>query len=152
MIITCPDCSTIQSIPDLRAGSRLLCCRGDKVPERTADRSLDAMGVERSSRLGSGVIALWREGWPLLWSVHRRSGTRLKRKTRVYRFIEEIGRWSNIDVFTIVTFLLIMQLGGFVSMRAGTGAPALLAVIVLTMVAVRLFDPCLLWDSARKAA
>ncbi|HSU04764.1 MAG TPA: paraquat-inducible protein A [Acetobacteraceae bacterium] len=84
----------------------------------------------------------------LLWSVHRHSDRRLKRKTRIYRFIEEIGRWSNIDIFTIAIFLPIMQLDGFVTMRAGVGAPAFLSVIVLTMIAARLFDPRLMWDNA----
>ncbi|HEX5326983.1 MAG TPA: paraquat-inducible protein A, partial [Acetobacteraceae bacterium] len=88
----------------------------------------------------------------LLWSVHRRSASRLVAKARVYRFIEAIGRWSNIDVFTIAIFLPIMQLGGFVSVRAGGGASAFLAVIVLTMLAVRVFDPRLLWDHAREPA
>jgi paraquat-inducible protein A len=86
----------------------------------------------------------------LLWSVRRQSDRRLKRKTRIYRFIEEIGRWSNIDVFTITIFLPIMQLDGLVRMRAGTGAPAFLAVIVLTMIAARIFDPRLMWDNARE--
>ncbi len=86
----------------------------------------------------------------LLWSVHHHSGRRLRRKTRIYRFIEEIGRWSNIDVFTIAIFLPIMQLGGFVSVHAGTGAPAFLAVIVLTMIAAKQFDPRLMWDNARE--
>ncbi len=84
----------------------------------------------------------------LLWSVHHGSTQRLRRKTRMYRFIEEIGRWSNIDLFTITIFLPIMQLDGFVRMHAGTGAPAFLAVIVLTMIAVRVFDPRLMWDHA----
>lgn len=88
----------------------------------------------------------------LLWSVHHHSPKRLRRKTRAYRFVEEIGRWSNIDIFTIVIFLPIMQIGGFVSVHAGTGAPAFLAVIVLTMFAVKIFDPRLLWDNAQEPA
>jgi len=90
-------------------------------------------------------------GW-LLWSIHRGSTHWLRRKTRAYRFVEEIGRWSNIDVFTIVIFLPIMQIGGFVSVHAGVGAPAFLAVIVLTMFAARVFDPRLLWDNAQESA
>jgi paraquat-inducible protein A len=82
----------------------------------------------------------------LLWSAHRGSNHHLILKTRLYRFIEAVGRWSNVDIFTIVIFLPIMQIAGLVSVRAGNGAPAFLAVIVLTMLAVRLFDPRLLWD------
>ncbi|MEO9189124.1 MAG: paraquat-inducible protein A [Acetobacteraceae bacterium] len=85
----------------------------------------------------------------LLWSIHHRSEKRLVLKTRVFRFVEEIGRWSNIDIFTITIFIPIFQVGGFLSVRAGTGAPAFLAVIVLTMFAAKLFDPRLLWDQMK---
>lgn len=88
----------------------------------------------------------------LLWSIHHHSDRRLVLKTRVFRFVEEIGRWSNIDIFTITIFIPIFQIGGFLSVRIGTGAPAFLAVIVLTMFAAKLFDPRLLWDQARGRA
>lgn len=84
----------------------------------------------------------------LLWSIHHGSSRRLVLKTRTFRFVEEIGRWSNIDIFTITIFIPIFQVGGFLSVRAGIGAPAFLAVIVLTMLAAKLFDPRLLWDQA----
>jgi paraquat-inducible protein A len=88
----------------------------------------------------------------LLWSVRHHSARRLRPKTQLYRVIEEIGRWSNMDIFTIATFMPIMQLGGFVSVHPGGGAPAFLAVIVLTMIAVRVFDPRLMWDDAAEPA
>jgi paraquat-inducible protein A len=87
----------------------------------------------------------------LLWSAHHGSSRRLVAKTRLYRFIEAVGRWSNIDVFTIAIFLPLMQIAGLVSVSTGRGAPAFLAVIVLTMLAVRCFDPRLLWDHAEAA-
>ena len=85
----------------------------------------------------------------LIWSARRRRARRLVFKTRLYRVIHEIGRWSNVDVFTIAIFLPLMQFDGLVSVRAAAGAPAFLAVIVLTMLAARMFDPRLLWDAAR---
>ncbi|MFL5255282.1 MAG: paraquat-inducible protein A [Rhodopila sp.] len=85
----------------------------------------------------------------LIWSARRGSRRRLLLKTRLYRVIKEIGRWSNIDVFTIAIFLPLMQFSGLVSVRAATGAPAFLAVIVLTMLAVHMFDPRLIWDPVR---
>jgi paraquat-inducible protein A len=88
----------------------------------------------------------------LCWSIHHHSADRLATKTRLFRFVEEIGRWSNIDVFTITIFLPIFQIGGFLSVRAGKGAPAFLAVIVLTMFAAKFFDPRLLWDQAQERA
>jgi len=85
----------------------------------------------------------------LIWSVRYASDRGVVFKTRVYRFIVEIGRWSNVDVFTIAIFLPLMQFGSLVSVRVGRGAPAFLAVIVLTMFAARFFDPRLMWDNVR---
>ncbi|HEY4044551.1 MAG TPA: paraquat-inducible protein A, partial [Rhodopila sp.] len=85
----------------------------------------------------------------LIWSARRGSSRCLVLKTQLYRVIREIGRWSNIDVFTIAIFLPLMQVGGLVSVQAAKGAPAFLAVIVLTMLAVHVFDPRLIWDSVR---
>jgi paraquat-inducible protein A len=67
-------------------------------------------------------------------------------KTKLYRVIDEVGRWSNIDVFTIAVFLPVMQFGALVSAEAGIGATAFILVVVLTMLASQLFDPRLLWD------
>lgn len=134
----------------------------------------DVFGSVSHQTITYGVLALINAGfWPLagiiffasifiplakligmswlLWSAHRGSTNRLILKARLYRFIEAVGRWSNVDIFTIVIFLPIMQIAGLVSVSAGSGAPAFLAVIVLTMVAVRLFDPRLLWDHAEGA-
>jgi paraquat-inducible protein A len=91
------------------------------------------------------LVKLLGMSW-LLWSVHHGSNRRLVLKTRLYRFIEAI------DIFTIVIFLPLMQIGGLVRVSAGMGAPAFLAVIVLTMLAVRAFDPRLLWDHVRPSA
>ncbi len=134
----------------------------------------DQLGTIHQQTIAYGVFALLQAGfWPLaaiiftasifiplakliglswlIWSAHHGSTSRLVFKTRLYRFIEGVGRWSNIDIFTIVIFLPIMQIGGLISVSAGQGAPAFLAVIVLTMLAVRLFDPRLLWDNAVKS-
>jgi len=86
-------------------------------------------------------------GWFLL-SVRRRSQHRLVLKTRLYRLIDEVGRWSNVDVFTISVFVPLLQFGALASARADTGATAFILVVVLTMIASRLFDPRLMWDAA----
>jgi paraquat-inducible protein A len=69
-------------------------------------------------------------------------------KTRLCRLIDEIGRWSCVDVFTIAVFLPIMQFHGMVSTNAANGAPAFLLVVVVTMLASHAFDPRLMWDAA----
>lgn len=104
-----------------------------------------------TASIGIPMLKLLAMSW-LIWSAHRGSTRRLATKSRLYRVIHEIGRWSNIDVFTLAIFVPLFQLGGFVHVSVGLGAPAFLAVIVLTMLAVRVFDPRLLWDAAEARA
>ncbi len=78
-------------------------------------------------------------------SIHRRSSSRLRLKTRLYRLVDVIGRWSHIDVFTVCVFLPLMHLPGFLNTVVGRAMPAFLAVVVLTMFASAVFDPRALW-------
>ena len=85
--------------------------------------------------------------WFLL-SIHHRSRRHLALKTHLSHFIDEIGRWSNVDVFTIAVFTPLLQFRGLVTTGASVGAPAFLLVVVFTMLASRTFDPRLMWDAA----
>ena len=82
-------------------------------------------------------------------SVLRRSNRALGVKSRVYRLVEEIGRWSMIDPFVIGAFVPIMQYNDLISARAEPAAAAFTGVVVMTMIAARCFDPRLMWDAAR---
>jgi paraquat-inducible protein A len=68
-------------------------------------------------------------------------------RTRIYRALERIGRWSMLDIFVmaLLAALVHSQLAG-VRIHAGAGAFA--AVVILTMFASRSFDPRLIWDGA----
>lgn len=84
-------------------------------------------------------------GW-LVVSVRMRSRRHVLLKTKLYRAVDEVGRWSSIDVFTIAVFMPILQFGSLISAQAAMGAPAFMLVVVLTMIASQTFDPRLLWD------
>ena len=56
-------------------------------------------------------------------SIHRRSAARLRLKTRLYRIVDVIGRWSHIDVFTISVFLPLMS-ASWISQRHRRPCPA----------------------------
>jgi paraquat-inducible protein A len=86
-------------------------------------------------------------GWFVL-SVRRRSTKHLLFKTKLYRWIDEIGRWSSVDVFTVAVFLPLLQFGAFTHTFPGPGLPCFILVVVLTMVASDGFDPRLMWDVA----
>ncbi len=84
----------------------------------------------------------------LLLSVRRGSAARLKERTRLYRLIEGIGRWSMVDIFMISLLTALVQLGAIATVQAELGAVAFAMVVVVTMQASHAFDPRLMWDAA----
>ena len=87
----------------------------------------------------------------LLVSVQRRSLWAPRERTRLYRVVEAVGRWSMIDVYVAAMLTALVQFGSLMSIRAGSGAIAFGAVVVLTIFAAESFDPRLIWDSAEPA-
>ena len=69
-------------------------------------------------------------------------------RTRAFAIIEFIGRWSMIDVFMISILVALVHFGQLAYARAEVGAAYFTAVVVLTMFAVSVFDPRLMWDAA----
>lgn len=82
----------------------------------------------------------------LLLSIKFRKLDRRFALTRMYRLIIFIGRWSMVDIFFAALFISLLQLGNFVNIQVGLGAPAFASLCVITMIAGELFDPRLLWD------
>ena len=82
----------------------------------------------------------------LLVSVQRRSTLAPEQRTRLYRVLEFVGRWSMIDIYVAAILTALVQFGGLMSIQAGPGAIAFGAVVVLTMFAAETFDPRLIWD------
>ena len=82
----------------------------------------------------------------LLVSVQRRSTLAPEQRTRLYRVLEFVGRWSMIDIYVAAILTALVQFGGLMSIQAGPGAIAFGAVVVLTMFAAESFDPRLIWD------
>ncbi|MGF6413928.1 paraquat-inducible protein A [Paraburkholderia sp. MM5482-R1] len=127
------------------------------------------LGRTHSTRIIDGVYQLFHAGlWPLgiliictsivipvakilgmAWfvvSVRRRSRRHLRVKAHLYRLIDELGRWSYVDVFTIAAFVPLIEFDGIASARPAIGATAFALVVFLTMAASRAFDPRLMWD------
>ncbi|MEO5732294.1 MAG: paraquat-inducible protein A [Rubrivivax sp.] len=85
-----------------------------------------------------------------LQSVLRRSTRRLALKTRAHRVVEEIGRWSMVDPFVIACFVPVTQYNALLHGSAEAAAPMFTAVVILTTLAARCFDPRLMWDAANR--
>jgi paraquat-inducible protein A len=83
----------------------------------------------------------------LLVSIQRRMAWQPYQRTRLYRLLDFIGRWSMLDIYVTALSVALVQVELLTSMRAGLGAAAFGAVVVLTMLAVQVFDPRLIWDT-----
>lgn len=84
----------------------------------------------------------------LLLSTRAGSRRRLRDRTRLYRIIDGIGRWSMIDIFMGSLLVALLQFGMVITVLPGPGAIAFAAVVILTMLAAQAFDPRLMWDAA----
>jgi paraquat-inducible protein A len=83
----------------------------------------------------------------LLITVQRGSIAGNHERTRLYRIIEIIGRWSMLDVFVAAYTVALVQLQPLMSVEPGAGVLFFAAVVVLTMLAAEAFDPRLIWDA-----
>jgi paraquat-inducible protein A len=83
----------------------------------------------------------------LLVTLQERSRRNPHERTRLYRLIEAIGRWSMVDIFVVAVMVAVLQMGNFANVQAGAGAIFFAAVVVLTMIAAVTFDPRLIWDA-----
>ena len=84
----------------------------------------------------------------LLISVQRGSVKGNRERTRLYRMVAFIGRWSMLDVFVDTFTVALVQLSPLMSVTPGPGVLFFAAVVVLTMLAAESFDPRLIWDGA----
>jgi paraquat-inducible protein A len=78
----------------------------------------------------------------------RRSRSLLRLRTRMYKVVRAIGRWSMIDVFMLTTLAGLLHMGPLANVSPDPGALAFAAVVVLTMLATEALDPRLMWDAA----
>jgi len=88
----------------------------------------------------------------MLITTQRGSPVRLRQRTRLYRLVDIIGRWSMIDVFMIAILTALVRMGQLASVIPGPGAICFAGVVILTMLAAFSFDPRLMWDAAEERA
>jgi paraquat-inducible protein A len=92
------------------------------------------------------LLKLVAMGW-LLTSVARHSLGSALQKSRLFRLVEFIGRWSMLDVYAIALLVSLVQIRSLATIQVGLGALCFGTVVVLTMLAAQSFDERLLWDS-----
>jgi paraquat-inducible protein A len=84
----------------------------------------------------------------MLLMTQTRSTAWLRDRTRLYRIVAFIGRWSMIDIFMESLLGALVVFGSVITIQPGTGAIAFCSVVILTMFAAETFDPRLMWDAA----
>lgn len=87
----------------------------------------------------------------LLASVRFPGRKSLVLRTRLYRAIHRLVRWPMIIPFIAAIAAPIVDFRGIDDIVAGPGATPLFMLIVLLLLAVRLFEPKLMWRSAGEA-
>ena len=73
-------------------------------------------------------------------------------RTRVYRLLRRLVRWPMILPFIAAIAAPIVDFRGLDDIVTGPGATPLFALIVLLILAVRMFEPRLMWKTAGEAA
>ena len=94
------------------------------------------------------MVKLLSLAW-FLFAIRRGSARGLRARTSLYRLIDFVGRWSNIDVFMVSILVASLQFGTLTTVAPAPGIVSFAAVVVLTMLATAVFDPRLMWDAAR---
>jgi paraquat-inducible protein A len=121
----------------------------------------------------SGVISLAHQGsWPIallvffasivvpllkllalgeiLFAISRGRVRYPGQRSRLYRIVEFVGRWSMLDVFALSLLASLVQIQSLAIVEVRPGALAFAAVVVLTMLAAQSFDERLLWDAQER--
>lgn len=84
----------------------------------------------------------------LLLTTGRGSRAGLLFRTRLFRVVALIGRWSMIDIFATMMLVALARFGWLGTVLPGLGASAFCGVVALTMWASKSFDPRAMWDAA----
>ena len=131
--------------------------------------AVTSLGNTQSDTIMSGVIYFLKHGdWPLaliifvasvlvpllkmlallylLITVQRKSHLRNQQRTRLYRVVELVGRWSMVDIFVVALLAALVNVGAVATIEPGPGAIAFTSVVILTIFAAQNFDPRLIWD------
>ena len=130
---------------------------------------MDLYGAESENTVWEGVVRLWQAndyviavvvflasmlvpalkliGLFCLVVTRRLHVTRWQRlRTRLYTFIDSIGRWAMLDVFVVAILVSLVKLQDLATIIPGKGLFAFTAVAVLTILATENFDPRLIWE------
>lgn len=176
----------------------MLCCRCANVLERATGRSVESAlalslatllllfpanlmpllqvaiaGVQRSSRLGSGIIGMWADGWPLLAVVTALQGVvlpflrfgllatalgtlRIARHASsagmLFRWAERLDLWAMPDVFLIGAVVGYSRVAAHLPLLIEPGGWCLVAAAACAMLTRASLDRRAIWRMIQRPA
>ena len=108
----------------------------------------DSLAIGLIILIASILVPLFKIIGLVIMLISIRSGKNryLKQKSKMFRVIEFIGRWSMLDIFVVALLSVLVDFGFLTSIQTAPGATYFCTVVVATMCAAIVFDPRILWD------
>lgn len=125
------------------------------------------LGNNTPATIFSGVVLMWGSGSypisilifiasiciPIIKAIalfylvsQAKKCSRPKRASKIYRWLEIMGKWSMIDVFVVIILVSLVQLGTVLSVEPQIGIVFFTIMVLCQIVSVNSFDPRILWD------
>ncbi len=70
-----------------------------------------------------------------------------KHRARTYRWMEQIGKWSMMDVMLLALLVMTIKLTGVVQFHFGPALIAFVLCVTMSMIAAICFDPHAIWET-----
>ncbi len=85
------------------------------------------------------ILALLELSW--LCSMYQRQ------RAWTYRWMEQIGKWSMMDVMLLALLVMLVKLSGVVQFQFGPALFAFVLCVTMSMISAICFDPHAIWES-----
>lgn len=127
---------------------------------------VEQLGHHHQSSILGGIIELYKSGstlvatvillfsivFPLLkimalvelsWLCMMRQ----RHRTWTYRLMEQIGKWSMMDVMLLALLVMLIKLSGIVQFHFGPALIAFVLCVSMSMISAICFDPHAIWET-----
>jgi paraquat-inducible protein A len=72
---------------------------------------------------------------------------RQRHRTWTYRLMEQIGKWSMMDVMLLALLVMLIKLSGIVQFHFGPALIAFVLCVTMSMISAICFDPHAIWET-----
>ncbi|MEM7455049.1 MAG: paraquat-inducible protein A [Planctomycetota bacterium] len=129
---------------------------------------IEQLGMSNQNSILSGTVELFREGeylvafvvfffsvvFPLtkivlLLELSYLELLHAKHKAITLRLMEQLGKWSMMDVMLLAMLVMIVKLGEMVEFHFGPAIVAFVVCVAMSMIASLSFDPHAIWEESK---